>query len=645
MAVVQISRIQLRRGKKNSGTGLPQLASGEMAWAIDTQELYIGNGAVAEGAPAVGNTKILTENDTLLDLADQYQYKLNDTSIQTGLESTSPVERSLQERLDEGAVNAASYGISNTDPTIDQTALIQHAIYNLYLTSTTTNRVNLEFDPGTYKVTGTLYIPSNVRLIGTGVDRTVFNFVKGGLNSNTTFTVSGTSIASAFLYTDKAVSVVTGGGSGARVSIEKTGTGSTYIGSGPSQNTFITLVASGSGYAVGDQIKVLGSLLGGTNGVNDLVITLGRQNPATTNTVFDTTVMFDFINNDSNATLKDSSIDANNQPRNVLMEDFSVTVKNSYISANEFTFFNIDNVIDSEFKNLKIQGKISTDTGLATPTSGAGNSIAFEMLALGTTTSQRNIFENVWVEQCKYAIYSNQDITLNHFNNCYFKKLYQGASLGVSAAGTGPINNTISNSKFETITSYGILVDKGYGNKSRGNSFIAVGGSTTANASSQIKFTTGGNTSVQDNFDRTTSALVSSTANTYLPEVEGKAYTDFTESHSSSLTVYNTSTLAFRLPLNTANGFVVNYVFRSTTYAQLKSGKLYIAVDKDRSTVQLVDEYEYVGNTGQDTRLTFTASMIVAGTAKSIGIYYTNLNGSALVPDVNTFTYSYSIIS
>jgi len=645
MAVVQISRIQLRRGKKNSGTGLPQLASGEMAWAIDTQELYVGNGAVAEGAPAVGNTKILTENDTLLDLAEQYQYKLNDNSIQTGLTSTSPIERSLQARLDEGAVNAASYGIVSTDSTIDQTAIIQNAIYNLYFSSTVTNRVNLEFDPGTYKVTGTLYLPSNVRIVGSGVDSTVFNFVKGGLNLNTTFTLTGTSIASAGLYTDKAVSVVTGTGTGARVSIEKTGTGSTYIGSGPSQNTFITLVASGSGYAVGDQIKVLGSLLGGTNGVNDLTITLGRQNPATTNTVFDTTVMFDFINDDSNTTLKDSSTDANNQPRNVLLEDFSITIKNSFISTTEFTFFNIDNVIDSKFKNLKIQGKISTDSALPTPTISAGNSIAFEMLGLGTTTSQRNIFENIWVEQCKYAIYSNQDVSLNHFTDCYFKKLYQGASLGVGAAGTGPINNTISSSKFDTITSHGILVDKGYGNKSRGNTFINVGGPTTANTSSQIKFTVGGNTSVQDNFDRTTSNLALATANNYLPEVEGKAYTDFTESHALSLTVYNTSTLAFRLPLNTANGFVVNYIFRSTTFAQLKSGKLYIAVDKDRSSVQLVDEYEYVGTAGQDTRITFTASMIIAGSARSIGIYYTNLNGSALVPDVNTFTYSYSIIS
>ena len=63
MAVVSISRIQQRRGRKYSGTGLPQLASGELGWSIDSQELFIGNGSVSEGAPHVGNTRLLTELD------------------------------------------------------------------------------------------------------------------------------------------------------------------------------------------------------------------------------------------------------------------------------------------------------------------------------------------------------------------------------------------------------------------------------------------------------------------------------------------------------------------------------------------------------------------------------------------------------
>jgi len=109
VAVYQISKIQIRRGKQNQGTGLPQLASGEMAWAIDTQELYIGNGSVAEGAPAVGNTKIITQQDlaaqgNLISLI-QYVYKSSDSTITTGVSATTPVYRSLVSRLDEKLMN------------------------------------------------------------------------------------------------------------------------------------------------------------------------------------------------------------------------------------------------------------------------------------------------------------------------------------------------------------------------------------------------------------------------------------------------------------------------------------------------------------------------------------------------------------
>ena len=84
MAVVQISRIQVRRGQKNQGSGVPQLSGGEFGWAVDSRELYIGNGSVAEGAPAVGNTKIITEHDDLFTLANTYTY-LEGQTAQTGV--------------------------------------------------------------------------------------------------------------------------------------------------------------------------------------------------------------------------------------------------------------------------------------------------------------------------------------------------------------------------------------------------------------------------------------------------------------------------------------------------------------------------------------------------------------------------------
>lgn len=176
MAVVQISRIQIRRGRRNSDTGLPQLASGELAWAIDTQELYIGNGAVSEGAPFVGNTKILTENDNILDLALQYQYLVNDTSIQTGATSAEPIRRSLQERLDE-TVSIRSFGAVGDGETND-TAAIQRALDQLYINQATNglpeSRVSLYFPAGEYIINGTIKLPPYTSIVGAGIDKTIF---------------------------------------------------------------------------------------------------------------------------------------------------------------------------------------------------------------------------------------------------------------------------------------------------------------------------------------------------------------------------------------------------------------------------------------------------------------------------------------
>ena len=58
MAIVQVSRITNRKGLAEN---LPQLAGAELGWAIDTRQLYIGNGTLQDGAPVIGNTEILTE--------------------------------------------------------------------------------------------------------------------------------------------------------------------------------------------------------------------------------------------------------------------------------------------------------------------------------------------------------------------------------------------------------------------------------------------------------------------------------------------------------------------------------------------------------------------------------------------------------
>lgn len=171
MAVVQISRIQHRRGRKNTGTGIPQLASGELGWAIDAQELYIGNGAVSEGAPFVGNTKILTEYDDLLEIAGQYAYKRD--IIQTGASAAVPVERTIQEKLDD-IVSVRDFGA--TGDGTDQTVSIQRAIDQLFINSATKglyiSRVTLHFPAGEYLISSPLYIPPFANIAGDGKDKT-----------------------------------------------------------------------------------------------------------------------------------------------------------------------------------------------------------------------------------------------------------------------------------------------------------------------------------------------------------------------------------------------------------------------------------------------------------------------------------------
>ena len=168
MPIVQISRIQHRRGKR---TDLPQLAAGELGWVIDEQRLFIGNGTVSDGAPAVGNTEIVTEGSSAFTTALSYTYKgyLGDSTP-----ITTSQQRTLQDRLDE-YVSVRDFGAKGDDSTADLTA-IQNAIDELYIDTdkddTRARRV-LFFPAGTYKISSALKIPPFAHLVGEGPDKTI----------------------------------------------------------------------------------------------------------------------------------------------------------------------------------------------------------------------------------------------------------------------------------------------------------------------------------------------------------------------------------------------------------------------------------------------------------------------------------------
>ncbi len=185
MAVVQISKIQVRRGKKNSNSGIPQLSSAEFAWALDTQELYIGNGSVADGAPYVGNTKVLTEHDDILSLASSYQFASDDTSISLS------IPRTLQGKLDE-YVSVTDFGAVG-DGSTDCVAAFTRAFNELFKNVNENYRKVLMVPNGEYLFTSGLAIPSGVILKGETQGGAVLNI---GANSIRFVTVNGAEIAS-----------------------------------------------------------------------------------------------------------------------------------------------------------------------------------------------------------------------------------------------------------------------------------------------------------------------------------------------------------------------------------------------------------------------------------------------------------------
>ena len=280
MAVVQISKIQVRRGQKNIGTGLPQLASGEIGWAIDTRELYIGNGAVSEGAPAVGNTKVLTQYDDLFSLADTYTYNSDDAYTITGVDSSNAIKRTLQQRLDD-RVSVRSFGATG-DGTTNDTAALQRAIDQLYLNSATKgsveSRVKLYVEAGTYLINDTLYLPPHATIIGAGSDKTV---IKISVNKPALITVNSTSTPgtpssdSSSSSNNMATNITMQG-----LTVQSThsgAAGANNISSDADPDTAHCLILQSCKDSTFEDIKFLGTWTSGAVDVDDNAVTMNNQ--------------------------------------------------------------------------------------------------------------------------------------------------------------------------------------------------------------------------------------------------------------------------------------------------------------------------------------------------------------------------------
>ena len=196
MAVIEIAKIQVRRGQENQ-TGIPQLAGGEFAWATDNETLYIGLKR-EDGGARDANVRILTENDARLftnfvstaALNSLYTWELNSAD---NITSTSTVDakiiRYTQDKLDD-FVNVADFGvIASTGTAVNDCSIeLQLAIDNLFLgknvewndveyDSTLQYNKKLYFPAGVYKIGETVKIPRNTVIVGEGIDKTILEVI------------------------------------------------------------------------------------------------------------------------------------------------------------------------------------------------------------------------------------------------------------------------------------------------------------------------------------------------------------------------------------------------------------------------------------------------------------------------------------
>lgn len=638
MAVVQISRIQIRRGQARTGTGLPQLASGEMAWAVDTQELYIGNGAVSEGSPATGNTKVLTLNDLSVNgnLLGVVQYAYKPLTIQTGSNGDEIITRELQARLDDRVTTwefgaAGDYNIESSTGT-DDTAALQRAIDQLFLNATgpawtsAAARIELVMPAGVYQTTSTIFIPSYASLVGHGLGKTIIFY------NPVSSIIGSTVISNSILFTTSATTNMIG----ASVTGEGIPSGASVIGVVAGESLTINMVASSS------------------NTNQEYVVTL--SGPA-----------IQFIN-DLSTIGNPSSLESTLgviQPRNIQIAGLTIQTP-----TGQNTCLQLDAVRDSLFEDLQL---IGTWGGVVNQ-----RSCGIVMNAVSSTsmvTTQHNIFRNIVFSAFTNAVYSKQDTMNNVFDNCYLTDAQYGFLLGVGADGTtigqqtGPQQTQVIGCKFYDIKREGVYLGLGTKNSVSNCKFNNVGNDGGAQPTyPQVYFGTPGNTTHNMESDRGDALFDPLTVATkYIPEFAGCGVYKSFGSRSVYVAPSASPEAMIRIPVNTSSSgipvgsisYEIDYIYRSNSLyenAYTRSGKISISADVDRIKLHDSDEYNHAGNDPQNTiavQLTFYAEFIdIEGT-----IIDTNyvVNGQVpyaiqisqindMLSDIGYFTYSYTAI-
>jgi hypothetical protein len=205
MPIIEIAQIQLRRGQEYQ-TGVPQLQPGEMAWAEDTENLYIGK-RIVEGASNDKNSRILTDKDlnTIFQIA-QASVAVANSSTAYRYRADIPYGNQPGQLLSTTSTyaNKLNNWVSLTDfnpvwppfGTNDITTLLQNAIGIVASNNTGggvvfpgsgVGPVPIKIPAGNWSISSTVALPPYTTLIGDGMGMTILTYSGAANNSNAMF--------------------------------------------------------------------------------------------------------------------------------------------------------------------------------------------------------------------------------------------------------------------------------------------------------------------------------------------------------------------------------------------------------------------------------------------------------------------------
>ncbi len=446
MAIVQISRIQHRRGLADN---LPQLSHAELGWVTDTRELYIGNGPLSAGAPVVGNTAILTEHSDLAGLI-KFTYEGNgNATVDTGATAGTPVVRTLQDRLDD-YVSVMDFGAIGNG-SADDTASIQRAIYQLFIRDISQKaRRSLYFPAGVYKVTAPIEVPTWATLYGDGSGKTIIQYNETQVIATANAVITAGEVSSINVvnggsgYATSPVVTITGDGAGASFTANVSG----------GAITSFTQVSGGAGYSFANVTITSNKTSGHDSCVMRTVDSLGQAAP----------------NIGSNGAT---------QPQNIVIRGMTIKSSDTVVTLQDC--IQIDSTLNSYFEDVAFQGVYTQTSGITNRPAG------FKISQTPALRTRNLVFNSCAFQGVPIGVYAEDDIEQLAFHNCIFDTAFKGFWLGeTTSAGTGPSSIKITSSMFRNIDYEAIDVDYGTGIYSIGNTFIDIGNNGDADGSGSL---------------------------------------------------------------------------------------------------------------------------------------------------------------